>query len=116
MRLRDHQQLQNDLSQTNIAEIYFLLHEIGSTDAHLKMVMAAASWNDVTPSTIQNCFRHAGFKPRNYEYETAVQQEQEEPTMQVSDQTLSGVSNLLKIFPDNTCKPSDICARLHQCG
>ncbi|GFO20139.1 tigger transposable element-derived protein [Plakobranchus ocellatus] len=62
--------------------------ETGSTDANLKMslldaiVMAAALWDDITPSTIQNCFRHAGFKLRNYE--AVVQQKQEEPTMQVS--------------------------------
>ncbi|KAK3777872.1 hypothetical protein RRG08_038118 [Elysia crispata] len=25
------------------------------------VLIAAASWNDATPSTIQNCFKHAGF-------------------------------------------------------
>ncbi|GFR98334.1 tigger transposable element-derived protein [Elysia marginata] len=28
-------------------------------------VMAAASWNEVTPATIHNCFRHAGFVREN---------------------------------------------------
>ncbi|GFR85611.1 tigger transposable element-derived protein [Elysia marginata] len=27
--------------------------------------MAAASWNEVTPATIHNCFRHAGFVQEN---------------------------------------------------
>ncbi|GFR62040.1 tigger transposable element-derived protein [Elysia marginata] len=41
--------------------------ETGSTNTHLKMslldasTMAAASWNEMTPATIHNCFRHAGF-------------------------------------------------------
>ncbi|GFO01549.1 tigger transposable element derived 6-like protein [Plakobranchus ocellatus] len=53
-------------------------------------VMAAASWNEVTPSTIRNCFRHAGFV-RNTESEP-------EEGEQVSGEDLHEVSNLFERF------------------
>ncbi|GFO43394.1 hypothetical protein PoB_006989900 [Plakobranchus ocellatus] len=53
-------------------------------------VMAAASRNEVTPSTIRNCFRHAGFVCN-----TESEPEEEE---QVSGEDLHEVSNLFERF------------------
>lgn len=71
----------------------------GSTDTHMKLslldasVMSAASWNEVTPATIQNCFRHAGFVSKNAEEEMKEREEQP-PT---PDET-NEVSNLFERF------------------
>ena len=58
--------------------------ETGNTDAHLKMssldavLMAAASWNDLIPSTIQNCFKHAGLVRQESEEQSLPSDEKNE--------------------------------------
>ena len=66
------------------------------------LVMSAASWHDVTDTTVQNCFRHAGFvKARptasnpESEAETEAQQVTEPPQ---TDADMSEVTNLFERF------------------
>ena len=72
--------------------------DTGSTNAHLQMslldasVMAAASWNEVTPATIQNCFKHAGF------VRESTDEREELPPVADESLTLSEVSNLFEKF------------------
>ncbi|KAK3785276.1 hypothetical protein RRG08_065084 [Elysia crispata] len=55
-------------------------------------VMAAASWNEVTPATIQNCFKHAGF------VRESTDEREELPPVADESLTLSEVSNLFEKF------------------
>ncbi|GFN97023.1 tigger transposable element-derived protein 4-like [Plakobranchus ocellatus] len=55
--------------------------------------MAAASWNEVTPVTIQNCYRHAGFVQKN---SGELTEREELPVPSAADESLSEVSNLFE--------------------
>ncbi|GFO03098.1 tigger transposable element-derived protein [Plakobranchus ocellatus] len=59
------------------------------------LVMAAASWNEKTPATIQNCYRHAGFVQKN---SGELTEREKLPVPQAADGSLSEVSNLFEKF------------------
>ncbi|GFN92256.1 hypothetical protein PoB_001876200 [Plakobranchus ocellatus] len=96
-------------------------NETGSTDTHLRMslldasMMAAASWNEVTPATIQNCYRHAGFVQKN---SGKLIEREELPVPLTVDESASGVSNLF----EKSARMTDFFleflfkATVHQCG
>ncbi|GFR58720.1 tigger transposable element-derived protein [Elysia marginata] len=89
--------------------------ETGSTTSHFKMnlldtlIIAAASWNDIESTTIQKCFKHAGFVKRNpvdSEAGSAQAPFSPDPVTTVSDtsaqQNLSDFTNLFERFSNLT--------------